>query len=134
MRWIDLQKILIEQLEKRSDLQSILYLIGVDELGRGIQTFTKEEKQDLIHLGICKVLSYSGYYAHVGTDADGWHHYEALMAVPQLSVLEQEHLLKAHVIHHFEVLGVLGSETVGSGDILQNIDYSAAEPDFDSLA
>jgi hypothetical protein len=107
MRWIDLQKVLMTQLNKRTDLQSVLYLIGVDELGVGIKEFTKEEKQDLIHLAICKVLSYSGYYTYAGTDADGWHHYESGSAVPQLAILEQEQLLKAHVIHHFEQIGVL---------------------------
>ena len=45
MRWIDLQKILMEQLEKRSDLQSILYLIGVDEMVGAYKLLPKKKNK-----------------------------------------------------------------------------------------
>ena len=48
--------------KRPKDLNSTLFLISVQELGIGPKNFTKEEKQDLMHIAICKVLSYSGYY------------------------------------------------------------------------
>jgi hypothetical protein len=60
--WDILLDKLERMMEKRpSDLNSVLFLIGVQELGKGHRFFTKEEKQDLMHIAICKVLSFSGY-------------------------------------------------------------------------
>ncbi|RAJ98242.1 hypothetical protein LX87_03152 [Larkinella arboricola] len=87
--------------KRPADLNSVLFLIGVQELGRGTQTFTKEQKQDLMHIAICKVLSYSGYYELVGTDQDGWPHWRLVQKVPHIDLLSQESFLKAHVIRYF---------------------------------
>jgi len=46
--------------KKPKDLNGVLFLIGVQELGRGHAHFSKEEKQDLLHIAICKALSLSG--------------------------------------------------------------------------
>ena len=54
--------------QKPKDLNGVLFLIGVQELGKGTAEFTKEQKQDLIHIAICKILSYSGYYELEGLD------------------------------------------------------------------
>ena len=88
--------------KKPKDLNGVLFLIGVQELGRGNKTFSKEEKQDLMHIGICKVLSLSGYYALEGLDEDGWPHWKVIKKLPHFDLLEQEKLLKMHVIEYFE--------------------------------
>lgn len=88
--------------KKPKDLNAVLFLIGVQELGRGRYVFSKEEKQDLMHIGICKVLSLSGYYALEGLDADGWPHWKIVKQLPNVSLGEQERLLKMHVIEYFE--------------------------------
>ena len=44
------------------DLDSIVYLIGVQELGKGIQSFKKDEKVNLMHIAICRLLEPYGYY------------------------------------------------------------------------
>jgi hypothetical protein len=88
--------------KRPKDLNSILFLIGVQELGKGNRVFSKEEKQDLMHIGICKVLSLSGYYRLVGLDADGWPHWELIQKTPHFDLLEQEKFLKWHVIEYFE--------------------------------
>lgn len=85
------------------DLNAILFLIGVQELGKGKRGFSKEEKQDLMHIGICKVLSLSGYYELEGLDEDGWPHWKMSRKLPHFDLLEQEKLLKMHVIEYFEV-------------------------------
>jgi len=88
--------------KKPADLKSVLFLIGVQELGKGIKQFTKEEKQDLMHIAICKVLSYSGFYELEGIDETGWPHWKAKKKLPYFDILEQEKLLKMHVIEYFE--------------------------------
>jgi hypothetical protein len=84
------------------DLNGVLFLIGVQELGKGYQLFTKEQKQDLMHIAICKVLSQSGYYALEGLDKEGWPHWKMIKKLPRFDLLEQEKLLKMHVLEYFE--------------------------------
>ncbi len=88
--------------KKPKDLNGVLFLIGVNELGRGKKVFTKEEKQDLIHIAICKVLSISGYYQLEGHDQDGWPHWKLIKKLPHIDLLEQETLLKMNIIDYFE--------------------------------
>jgi len=88
--------------EKPKDLNGVLFLIGVQELGKGYQKFTKEQKQDLMHIAICKVLSFSGYYELEGLDAEGWPHWKMIKKMPRFDLLEQEKLLKMHVLEYFE--------------------------------
>ncbi len=87
--------------KKPRDLNSILLLIGVQELGKGSLEFSKEQKQDLMHIAICKVLSLSGYYTLEGLDEDGWPHWKKVKQVPHFDLLEQEQLLKMHVLEYF---------------------------------
>lgn len=91
--------------KKPSDLNGVLFLIGVQELGQGIKHFTKEQKQDLMHIGICRVLSLSSYYVFDYTDKDGWPHFRPDRALPQGGVAVQETLLKMHVIEYFKTIG-----------------------------
>ncbi len=88
--------------KKPSDLNGVLFLVGVQELGKGFGNFSKEQKQDLMHIGICKVLSYSGFYELEGLDEDGWPHWKLVKNLPSFDLLEQEKLLKIHVIEYFE--------------------------------
>lgn len=85
-----------------NSLEAVLFLIGVNELGQGVQDFTKEEKQDLMHIAICKVLSLSGFYQLEGLDESGWPHWKLLKELPHFDLLEQEKLLKMHVLEYFE--------------------------------
>ncbi len=90
-------------LEKRpKDLNAVLFIVGMQELGRGAKRFSKEEKQDLMHIAICKVLSLSGYYELEGLDAEGWPHWNLVKKLPHFDLLEQEKLLKMHVLEYFE--------------------------------
>jgi hypothetical protein len=88
--------------KKPKDLNGVLFLIGVQELGKGRKTFSKEEKQDLLHIGSCKVLSLTGYYVLEGHDQEGWPHWKLVKKLPHFDLLEQEKLLKMHVMEYFE--------------------------------
>lgn len=110
-RDLDLQRrwqSLLAELEKTvtkkpKDLNGVLFLIGLQELGRGPSRFTKEEKQDLLHIAICKVLSLAGYYTLEGLDEQGWPHWKLIKKLPHFDLLEQEKLLKMHVLEYFEI-------------------------------
>jgi hypothetical protein len=102
-KWQELRLALQKVIGKRpKDLNAILFLIGVQELGKGRIEFDKEEKQDLLHIAICKVLSLSGFYKLEGLDEDGWPHWKPSKNLPHFDLLDQEKLLKMHVIEYFE--------------------------------
>ena len=84
------------------DLQAVLFLIGVNELGQGYRDFKKNEKLDLLHIAICKILSHYGYYTFEGRDKDGWPHWKINEQLPHLKPSEQTILLKEGVIKYFE--------------------------------
>jgi len=89
---------------KKPNLDAILFLIGVQELGQGTKRFSKEEKQDLMHVGVCTLLSQSGYYELEGLDQNGWPHYKQLKPVPKLDLEEQEKFLQIHIKEYFQDL------------------------------
>ncbi|PLK46415.1 MULTISPECIES: hypothetical protein [Emticicia] len=100
--WQTLLMFLKQNLGKKPvDLNGVLFIIGVQELGKGKKFFTKEEKQDLMHIAICKVLSYGGYYVLDGVDAEGWPHWKLIKPLPNFDLLAQENLLKHFVIEYF---------------------------------
>jgi hypothetical protein len=102
-RWSKLLKGMEELIGKKpNDLNGVLFLIGVQELGQGNRNFSKEQKQDLMHIGICRVLSQAGFYELDYIDQDGWPHWKLVKELPHFDVLEQEKLLKIQVLEYFE--------------------------------
>ncbi len=83
------------------DLDAIIYLIGVQELGQLDREFKKEQKLDLMHIAICKLLSPYGYYALDYVDAEGWPHYKAIESLPNLKAGEQSVLMKEAIVNYF---------------------------------
>ena len=91
-------------LEAMPDLQSTLFLLGVQELGQVKEDYTKEENQDLIHIATCRLLSYDGYYEFEGIDTDGWPHWRLIQPLPKKELKEQERYLQIQVIRYMEEL------------------------------
>ena len=83
------------------DLKGVLFLIGVQELQKGIQDFTKEEKQDILHLAVCKLLTSYGYFKFEKVDEDGWPHWEELKPIKNLTGEQQDLLIKEAIIAYF---------------------------------
>lgn len=83
-------------------MESVLFLIGIQELGEIKEKFTKEQKQDLMHVAICTVLLPSGYYELDGVDEEGWPHFRQLKEVPPMNPFEQENFLKDHILLYFQ--------------------------------
>lgn len=87
------------------DLDGILFLIGVQELGQGYRKFKKDEKVNVMHIAICKLLEPYGYYEFEAFDEDGWPHYKKIENLPFLKAGHQTRLMKEAVIHYFEESG-----------------------------
>lgn len=83
------------------DLDSIIYLIGVQELGQLHRKFKKDEKVNLMHIAICRLLEPYGYYQFDFIDDDGWPHYNTLEALPNLKAGEQTILMKEAIVSYF---------------------------------
>nr|WP_027001635.1 hypothetical protein [Hugenholtzia roseola] len=101
-RWFQLTQRLKGLFQKTPDLEAVLFLVGVQELGRGKRIFSKEEKQDLMHMATCKLLSLLGYYQLEGIDKEGWAHWKNIRPLPFLAPKEQEKLLKMCAVEYFE--------------------------------
>lgn len=102
-QWEELLNTLGSVVGKRpADLNAVLFLIGVQELGKGALNFTKEQKQDLMHIGVCTVTGLSGYYEKTGVDKDGWPIFELRQKLPFSNLDSQEQFLKMHVLEYFK--------------------------------
>ena len=89
---------------KLPDMQAILFLIGIQEFGHftSQRTFSKEEKQDLMHIAVCSLLEPDGYYEYSGRDHDGWPHWKTVIPFSTKGVEDQENYLKKKIIQYFD--------------------------------
>ncbi|MCF6180596.1 hypothetical protein [Lutibacter sp.] len=83
-------------------IDAIIYLIGVQELGKGSQSFEKDEKINLMHIAICRLLEPFGYYKFDFFDEEGWPHYKIVEELPILKPGEQTVLIKEAIVLYFE--------------------------------
>ncbi len=104
--WLRVRTLVQERFKRDAlpDLNGMLFLIGIQELGRWQTSFTKEEKQDLMHIAICRLFSYDGHYGFIGRDEDGWPHWDLLLPVPKRELDEQENMLKMYIVRYFKEL------------------------------
>jgi hypothetical protein len=84
------------------NLDGIIYLIGVQELGQGVKDFGKDEKINLMHIAICRLLEPFGYYEFEFFDTEGWPHYKVLEELPALKTGEQTVLIKEAIVVYFK--------------------------------
>ena len=103
-RWDKVVKLLSDKFADGDvlDLDAIIYLIGVQELGKFNAEFKKDEKINLMHIAICSILSPSGYYLLEGKDEEGWPHFKQLKQLPVMNLMEQEVFLKDHILLYFD--------------------------------
>ena len=102
VQWEEVISRLSVQFDADLDLQGVLFLIGVQELGMGFKKFGKDQKQDLLHIATCRLLSLYGYYELEGMDDEGWPHWKKTQALPRMTLGEQDFLLKQSVIEYFK--------------------------------
>lgn len=101
LRFQKLKTLLEENFGGGMDVQAILFLIGVNELGTGYSDFSKNEKTDLIHVAICTLLEPHGYYEFEGRDPENWPHFKLLKNLPPLDHAQQQHLIKEAMLDYF---------------------------------
>jgi len=102
-RWRVLQKYTAAHFDTDTpDIKILLFLIGVQELGKGPMTFSKRQKEELMHIATCRLFSGMGFYELEGLDQDGWPHWRLIKPIPNYTLLEQEMILKSLIIDYFE--------------------------------
>lgn len=101
-RWWKLEEKFLQKFDKKPDVEAVLFLIGIQEVRNSKKKFTKEQKQDLMHVAVCTLLAQSGYYEVEKYDDDGWPHFAQLKALPAYNMIEQENFLKDHILLYFE--------------------------------
>jgi len=87
--------------DEKLDLESVIFLIGLQELGKTDIKFTKDQKIDLMHIAICRLLEPLGYYKFEYVDSEGWPHYKTISKLPNLKPGEQSVLMKEAIINYF---------------------------------
>ncbi len=102
VEWQHVLTTLEKKFGKKPDIQTITFLIGHRELGKNWVKISKEQKQDLMHIGVCALLSRVHYYTYIASDEDGWPHYEFNRNKEKLQPDEQEKLLKKMIIEYFK--------------------------------
>lgn len=102
-KWAVLQQAIADDFDMEfPDIKVILFLIGVQELGKGPQQFSKREKEELMHIATCRLFSGMGFYELRGLDEEGWPHWDLVKPIPNYTLLEQEMILKSLVVDYFE--------------------------------
>lgn len=89
------------------DLDGIIFLIGLQELGQVDKSFKKDEKINLMHIAICRLLEPYGYYIFDFIDDDGWPHYTVKESLPSLKPGEQSILMKEAIVQYFLEKGMI---------------------------
>lgn len=102
-RWEDLVEKLSGQFADGDplELDAIIYLVGVQELGQYHRKFKKDHKVDLMHIAICRLLEPYGYYEFSHFDEDSWPHYNVKEELPSLKAGEQSVLMKEAIVSYF---------------------------------
>jgi hypothetical protein len=108
-RWETLVSLLTERFSETEtiDIEGILYLIGIQELGQIHKRFKKDDNVNIIHIGICSVLEPFGYYEFDYFDDEGWPHFKLVEKLPPLKPGEQSVLMKDAIVHYFIEKGLI---------------------------
>lgn len=109
LRWEQLVTILSDKFADGDtlDLDAIIYLIGVQELGQFNKKFKKDEKVNLMHIAICRLLEPFGYYEFEYFDEEGWPHFTIKEELPPLKAGEQSILMKGAIVDYFLEKGLI---------------------------
>lgn len=103
-KWKDLRTWFEKEFGMESDPESILFIVGVQELGKGVQDFNKTQKVELIHIGVCTILSDKGYYTFSHRDEEGWPHFKNTKKLPVLKGYEQDQFMKEALVRYFDTI------------------------------
>lgn len=101
-KWEQLLILLEQRFGMPMDYAGILFLIGLQELGKPYQKYKKDEKLAIMHIAVCTLLEPYGIYEYIGKDEDGWPHWKLKEELPPLSDAQQNKLITEAIIDYFE--------------------------------
>ncbi len=99
-------KQIAKQFGEDIDIQGLLFIIGLQELGKGKIKLSKNEKLDVMHIAICTLLSPYGYYEYEGLDKDGWPHWKTMENLPPLKPAQQQEIIKQAIVEYFKTVEI----------------------------
>lgn len=102
--WADTLEKVSKPFGEKLDYAAILMLIGLQELGHDYRAYKKDQKLELMHVGVCSVLMPFGFYDFIGRDEEGWPHFERKEDLPPLAPEEQELLIRKAIVEYFKEL------------------------------
>ena len=114
--WQQLQNKLKERFETEMDHDAILFMIGLQELDKTYRAYKKDEKLEVMHIGVCTVLQPYGFYEYKGRDDDDWPHWEVKEQLPHLDAKQQNRLMNDALIEYFKRTGFL-DEDINANEI-----------------
>lgn len=82
------------------DVSAMLFVAGLQTLGRPMDNPSRDDKMALMHIGACAVLEPYGYYRMTGRDTDGYPQYELLKPVDAAAASDGS-LLKEALANYF---------------------------------
>ena len=88
-------------------MHEIFYLIGVQELGQGFKNFSRDDKINLMHAGLCAALETLGYCRRKKNLPGGWPDFDILRPLPAENEPEYEELIKKAIIGYLKKEGIL---------------------------
>lgn len=107
-KWVILRDVIAKEFDMDlPDMKVMLFLIGVQELGQGPKSFSKREKEELMHIANCRLFSAMGFYALEGSDEEGWPHWKLIKPIPNYTLMEQELILKSLIIDYFQEIEII---------------------------
>jgi hypothetical protein len=83
--WKKVEAMVLDRFGEKLDEQTILFIIGLQELGKNNSNYKKEEKLFL------------------GLDDDGWPHFKNIKKLPNNPGEPQQNLLKQAIITYFNL-------------------------------
>lgn len=102
-KWDELSRKLERRFGEMLDVQAILFIIGLQELGLNFDRLSKDKKLEVMHVAVCTLLEPYGYYSFEGRDKDDWPHWAINKKLPALNAGEQERLMKESIIDYFNL-------------------------------
>lgn len=102
--WLRIRHFLKDLMQQKTlpNYNNVLFLIGIRELGQIQEQWTKEEKEDLMNVGVCTILEMEGYYEFRERDEDGWPHYTEVRPFEISDPKEKEAWMKKKIIRYFK--------------------------------
>ena len=106
--WQQLQDKLKERFGSEMDHDAILFMIGLQELDKPYKAYKKDEKLEVMHIGVCTVLAPYGFYEYKGRDDEDWPHWELKEKIPFLDAKSQSKLMNDALIDYFKRIDFFG--------------------------